>query len=96
MHFFIKFILNVRGILAQKIYNIHAIFRQFSDVLNTGNPNNQASSVSWLPVNPNALKCRIYKKEQQEIKFYKKSLDEFIFSCGTKNLNLFYFTRMRG
>ena len=36
MHFFTKFILNVRGILAQKIYNIHAIFRQFSDVINRG------------------------------------------------------------
>ena len=28
--------LNARGILAQKIYNAHTIFRQFSDIKNWG------------------------------------------------------------
>ena len=28
--------LNVRGILAQKISNMQAVFRQFSDVINRG------------------------------------------------------------
>ena len=36
MHFITNFFLNVRGVLAQKIYNMHAIFRQFSDVINRG------------------------------------------------------------
>ena len=36
MCFFRRNFLNVRGILAQKIYNAHAIFRQFSDVINGG------------------------------------------------------------
>ena len=36
------------------------------------------------------------EKEQQEIKFYEKSLDEFIFFWAAKNLKMFYFTRLRG
>ena len=36
------------------------------------------------------------EKEQQETKFYEKSLGEFIFSLATKNLKIFYFTRLRG
>ena len=36
MRFFHLNFLNARGILAQKIYNAHAIFRQFSDVKNGG------------------------------------------------------------
>ena len=27
-----------------------------------GNPNNQASSVSWLPVNPNELELAVLRK----------------------------------
>ena len=34
MRFFHLNFLNAQGILAQKIYNKHAIFRQFSDVKN--------------------------------------------------------------
>ena len=34
------------------------------------------------------------EKEQQEIKFYGKSLGEFIFLWATKNLKMFYFTRL--
>ena len=33
--------LNAQGILAQKIYNPHAIFRQFSDVKNGGQSQQQ-------------------------------------------------------
>ena len=36
MHFFQLKYLNVRGILAQKFYNSHTIFLQFSDVKNGG------------------------------------------------------------
>ena len=36
------------------------------------------------------------EKEQQQIKFYKKSLGELIFSQRTKNLKMFYFTRPTG
>ena len=32
------------------------------------------------------------EKEQQQIKFYKKSLGELIFLWVTKNLEMFYFT----
>ena len=36
MHFFHLTFLNAQGILAQKIYNAHAIFCQFSDFKNWG------------------------------------------------------------
>ena len=36
------------------------------------------------------------EKEYQEIKFYEKSLGEFIFSWATKNLEMFYFTCLSG
>ena len=36
MCFFHLNFLNVRGTLAQKIYNAHAIFLQFSEVINGG------------------------------------------------------------
>ena len=36
MRFFHLNFLNAQGILAQKIYNVHTIFRQFSDVKNSG------------------------------------------------------------
>ena len=36
MHFFQLNFANVRGILAQNIYNPHAIFHQFSDAKNGG------------------------------------------------------------
>ena len=126
MHFFTKFFLNVRGISAQKIYNMHIDFLtlQIGD-----NPNNQAFSVSWLPVNINALELLFLEKnihfttnisistgyrhfevicihktlltlgnekERQEVKFYEKSLGEFILSWVTKNVKMFHFTRLRG
>ena len=37
-----------------------------------------------------------HEEEQQQIKFYKKSLGELIFSQLTKNLKMFYFTRPAG
>ena len=36
MHFFHQNVLNVPGNLGQKIYNMHAICHQFSDVTNGG------------------------------------------------------------
>ena len=36
------------------------------------------------------------EKEQQQIKFYKKSLGELIFLQATKNLKMFYFTHPTG
>ena len=42
--FHLKF-LNVGGILAQKIYDVHAIFRQFSYIKKGDNRNNQVFSV---------------------------------------------------
>ena len=51
--------LNAQVILAQKNYDGHAIFL----MLKMGNdPNNQASSVSWLSVNTNALELTVKRK----------------------------------
>ena len=61
MRFFHLNFLYVQGILTQKIYNVHNIFRQFSDV-KMMDPNKQASSVSWLPVNPSAPELAIIWK----------------------------------
>ena len=36
------------------------------------------------------------EKEQKQIKFYKKSSGELVFSWPTKNLKIFYFTRLTG
>ena len=36
MHFFHVNFLHASGILAPEIYNVHAIFRQFSDFINEG------------------------------------------------------------
>ena len=54
--------LNARGILAQKIYNAHKFFVNFLTLKIGDNPNNQASSVSWLPVNPKALELAVLRK----------------------------------
>ena len=54
--------LNARGILAPKLYKAHAIFHQFSDVKTGNDPNHEASSVSWLPVNSIALELALLRK----------------------------------
>ena len=36
MHFFDLNFLNAKGILAQKIFNAHTLFRQFSSIKNEG------------------------------------------------------------
>ena len=54
--------LNAWGILAQKIYNALAIFCQFCALKIGDDPNNQVSSVSWLPVNPNKLELAVQRK----------------------------------
>ena len=53
MRFYHLNFLNVQGILAQKIYNVHAIFCQFSDVKNGG----------WSQ-QPHAL-CQLVTSESQ-------------------------------
>ena len=54
---------NLNFLKAHKICNAHAIFRQLSHVKNGGRfPNNQASLVSWLPVNPDALELSCPKE----------------------------------
>ena len=64
MGFFNLNFINVQNIFAQKISkNVHAIFCQFSDIKNEGqSQNNQASSVSRLLLNPNALKLAVLGK----------------------------------
>ena len=47
MHFFHLNFLNVRGIFAQKIYNVHTIFCQFSDIKSRGQ-SQQSSILSQL------------------------------------------------
>ena len=59
--FYLNF-LNVRGTLAQKIYNTHAIFRQCCDVIKGDDPNNQSYSISWLPMNSKALELVVQRK----------------------------------
>ena len=36
------------------------------------------------------------EKEQQQIKFYEKLSSKLIFSQASKNLKMFYFTRLTG
>ena len=43
-----------------------------------------------------ALKTLVNEKEQQKIKYYKKSSGELIFSWMTKNLKMFYLTPLLG
>ena len=45
-----------------KLYKAHAIFHQFSDVKTGNDPNHEASSVSWLPVNSIALALALLRK----------------------------------
>ena len=73
MCFFHLNFLNAGGSLAQKIYNVHAIFHQFSDIKNdpSDDPNNQPSSVIWLLVNHNALELTVQKKANLIIRPHK-------------------------
>ena len=48
MHFFHLNFLNAPGILAQKIYNPHAIFHQFSDVKNGGQSQQQSALYQFV------------------------------------------------
>ena len=62
MDFFHLNFLNTRKILVQKIYNAHAILINFLALKIGEDPNNQASSVSWLLVNPSALELAVLRK----------------------------------
>ena len=96
--FFSPKFLNVRGILAQEIYNAHTIFRQFSDFKygrgaggGGGNPNNKASSVGWLPVNPNITKPELAILRNANLIFQCLSnptlFSIVFFACGVHKLN---------
>ena len=54
--------LNVKGFLAQKFFNVLAIFHQFSDFKNGGQSHQTSISISWLPVSPNALELAVLRK----------------------------------
>ena len=62
MYFFTKRFLNARGILAQSTI-CTLIFVNFLTLYIGDNSNNQASSVSWLPVNPNLLESLFLEKK---------------------------------
>ena len=49
-----------------------------------GNPNNQASSVSWLPVNPNAPELTVLREAMQLMQHYFQLV---FFACGVHKLN---------
>ena len=59
MHFFDLNFLNAQGILAQKIYNAHTIFREFSSIKNEGQ-SQQPSALDQLVTGepqPNRISC---------------------------------------
>ena len=52
------------------------------------------SHYAYIPLHMHkALKTLGNEKDQQKIKYYKKSSGELIFSWMTKNLKMFYLTR---
>ena len=53
---------NVRGILAQKSILCLLFFVNFLSLKMGDEPNNQAFSVSWLLVNPNALELALLRE----------------------------------
>ena len=54
--------LNARGILAQKIYNASAIFRQSSDVKNWWRPQRPSVIGQLVPVSPSAPELAVLNK----------------------------------
>ena len=62
MHFFHVNFVNARGILAQKICNVHAIFVNFLALKMGDDSNGQVPLVSWFPVSPNALELAALRK----------------------------------
>ena len=53
-------LLTAQVILAQRLYYAHATFCLM--LKTDDDPSNQASSVSWLPVNSNALELAVLRK----------------------------------
>ena len=62
MHFFHLNLLNAQAILASKIYDVGAIFCQFSDIKNMGWSQQPKSTDSLLLVSPSALELAILRK----------------------------------
>ena len=50
-------------------------------------PNNQASSVSWLPVNPNTLELAVQKKANLISSSNATLFSIVFFACCVHNLN---------
>ena len=91
MCFFHLNFLNARGILAQKIYNVHPIFCHFSDIKIVDDPNNQASFISCLLVNPSTPELAVLKKTNlifQRISLSNATLFSIVFfACDVHKLN---------
>ena len=62
MRFFQQNFLIARGILVQKIYNAPLFFANLMTLKMVDDPINQASLVSWLPLNPNAPELAVLGK----------------------------------
>ena len=72
-----------------RIYFVHIVKVCFVFMLN--------SHYAYIPPYMNkTLPTLGNEKEQQQIKFYEKLSGKLIFSQATKNLKMFYFTRLTG
>ena len=92
MRFFHLNFLNARGILAQNIYHVRAIFRQLSDVKDGYDPNSQVFSVSWLSMSPKAPELAVLRKADlifQLISLSNATLFSIVFfGCGVHKLKV--------
>ena len=62
MRFFQQNFLIARGILVQKSIMRALFFANLMTLKMVDDPNNQASLVSWLPLNPNAAELAVLRK----------------------------------
>ena len=60
--FFRQNFLIARGILVQKIITRALFFANLMTLKMVDDPNNQASLVRWLPLNPNAAELAVLRK----------------------------------
>ena len=91
MHFFHIIFVNAWGILAQKIYNAHAIFVNFLTLKMGDDPNSQAPLVSRFPVSHSALELAALRKANLIFQWISLSnatlLSIVFFACGAHKLN---------
>ena len=84
MRFFHLNFLNTRGILAQKIYNVRAIFYQFSDVKNMGQ--SQQPTILGQLVTGKPQRTRINRPKESNAT--NATLFSIVFfACGVDKLN---------